>query len=164
MVLLSHYMYQKLRDVISSNSVPANNFPVVFSSKPHKKIQTKELKKNIENLNRKKQDYIPVSICIQKQEQSKSCTSQMLSQVNRLEFKKQDFCFFSLLPPLSVPMSCTCQLWLPAGNSVSDYQSDYCNLRIVTIFLEFIQTVCKSEFLRIKMMNFQRTGEECQFS
>lgn len=42
------------RDVISSNFVPANNFPVVFSSKPHKKIQTEKLKKNTENLNGKK--------------------------------------------------------------------------------------------------------------
>lgn len=35
-VLLSYYMYEKLRDIISYNSVPANNFPVVFPSKPHK--------------------------------------------------------------------------------------------------------------------------------
>ena len=27
-------MYEKLRDIISSNSVPANNSPVVFPSKP----------------------------------------------------------------------------------------------------------------------------------
>ena len=35
-LLLAQYMNEKLRDVISSNSVRANNFPVVFPSKPHK--------------------------------------------------------------------------------------------------------------------------------
>ena len=30
----SYHMYEKLRDIISSNSVPANNSPVVFPSKP----------------------------------------------------------------------------------------------------------------------------------
>ena len=29
-------MYEKLRDITSPNSVPANNFLVVFPSKPHK--------------------------------------------------------------------------------------------------------------------------------
>lgn len=35
-LLLAQYMNEKLRDIISSNSVRANNFPVVFPSKPHK--------------------------------------------------------------------------------------------------------------------------------
>lgn len=29
-------MYEKLRDIISPISVPANNFPVAFPSKPHR--------------------------------------------------------------------------------------------------------------------------------
>lgn len=49
-LILSH---EKLRDVISSNSVPANNFPVVFPSKPQEE-SSKETQEKYENLNGKK--------------------------------------------------------------------------------------------------------------
>ena len=57
-------MHEKLRDIISSNSVPAKNFPVVFPSKPQEE-SSKETQEKYRKLKwEKKHDYIPVSICI----------------------------------------------------------------------------------------------------
>ena len=49
----SYHMYEKLRDIISSNSVPEIILLWCFQVNP-RKSQAKRLKKNIENLNGKK--------------------------------------------------------------------------------------------------------------
>lgn len=43
-VLLSHYTHQK-QDAISSDVVPVNNFPVLFSSNPIKRFKQRDSRK-----------------------------------------------------------------------------------------------------------------------